>query len=402
MYYLPRMIQEIVGSQKVLFGDAVISTRDTCVGAETCEELFTPNSPHIDMSLNGVEIFMNSSGSHHELRKLDTRISLILEATRKSGGVYCYANQIGCDGDRLYYDGSALIIVNGEIKAQSSQFSMKEVEVITATIDLEAVRSYRYQPSRGLQAVQTEEYTRVEVDMSLSNNTANWDPRIKPSPTLKPRIHLPEEEIAFGPACWLWDYLRRCGGAVGYFIPLSGGIDSCATSVIVFSMCRLAVQAIEAGDKFVLSEAQKICGEKEGWVPKTPQELCGRIFHTCYMGTSNSSNETRSRAKDLAKDIGAYHTDLNMDSVVSALVLLFTTVTSFTPRFRLHGGSNAENLALQNIQVRIHLTQSSFSTDYEIAGSIENGLELHVCSAASCRSRNPSFGWFARSWQCQC
>ena len=21
----------------------------------------------------------------------------------------------------------------------------------------------------------------------------------------------PEEEIARGPACWLWDYLRRCG-----------------------------------------------------------------------------------------------------------------------------------------------------------------------------------------------
>ena len=31
--------------------------------------------------------------------------------------------------------------------------------------------------------------------------------------------------------------LRRCGGAAGYFIPLSGGIDSCATSVIVYSMC---------------------------------------------------------------------------------------------------------------------------------------------------------------------
>ena len=27
----------------VPFGDAVISTPDTCVGAETCEELFTPN-----------------------------------------------------------------------------------------------------------------------------------------------------------------------------------------------------------------------------------------------------------------------------------------------------------------------------------------------------------------------
>ena len=48
-YYLPEIIQETQGSTKVPFGDAVISTADTCVGAETCEELFTPKGPHIDM-----------------------------------------------------------------------------------------------------------------------------------------------------------------------------------------------------------------------------------------------------------------------------------------------------------------------------------------------------------------
>jgi len=35
------------------------------------------------MALDGVEIFTNSSGSHHELRKLRTRIDLIKEATLK-------------------------------------------------------------------------------------------------------------------------------------------------------------------------------------------------------------------------------------------------------------------------------------------------------------------------------
>lgn len=35
------------------------------------------------MGLDGVEIFTNSSGSHHELRKLYTRIDLIKEATQK-------------------------------------------------------------------------------------------------------------------------------------------------------------------------------------------------------------------------------------------------------------------------------------------------------------------------------
>lgn len=35
------------------------------------------------MGLDGVEIFTNSSGSHHELRKLYTRVELIKEATLK-------------------------------------------------------------------------------------------------------------------------------------------------------------------------------------------------------------------------------------------------------------------------------------------------------------------------------
>lgn len=42
----------------------------------------SPQTPHIKMALGGVEIFTNSSGSHHELRKLNTRLELITEATK--------------------------------------------------------------------------------------------------------------------------------------------------------------------------------------------------------------------------------------------------------------------------------------------------------------------------------
>ena len=40
-YYLPPIMQDLQGAIKVPIGDAVISTPDTCLGAETCEELFT-------------------------------------------------------------------------------------------------------------------------------------------------------------------------------------------------------------------------------------------------------------------------------------------------------------------------------------------------------------------------
>ncbi|KAI6122304.1 NAD+ synthase [Pisolithus croceorrhizus] len=349
-HYLPRIIQAVTKQTKVPFGDCVISTVDTCIGVELCEELFTPSSPHILMGLDGVEIFTNSSGSHHELRKLYTRVELIKEATLKLGGVYLYANQQGCDGDRLYYDGCAMIAMNGHIVAQGSQFSLNDVEVVTATIDIEDVRSHRTPAT-------TERYHRIEVPFALSGGKfgetgGEQTPGLRLS-LHEARFHRPEEEIALGPACWLWDYLRR-SRTQGYFVPLSGGVDSCATAVIVYSMCRLVADAARRAEKQVIADARRIVGEPEdsGYIPSDPREFCGRIFHTCYMGTENSSVETRKRAKDLALAIGSYHVDLNMDSVVTSVVDLFSFVTGAKPRFE------AENLALQNIQARLRMVLS--------------------------------------------
>ncbi|XP_042372251.1 glutamine-dependent NAD(+) synthetase-like, partial [Plectropomus leopardus] len=79
------------------------------------------------MGLDGVEIFTNSSASHHELRKADQRVRLVKSATTQSGGIYLYANQRGCDGDRVYYDGCAMVAINGDIVAQGAQFSLNDV-----------------------------------------------------------------------------------------------------------------------------------------------------------------------------------------------------------------------------------------------------------------------------------
>ena len=38
-----------------------------------------------------------------------------------------FANQRGCDGERVYYDGCAMLAVNGHIVAQGSQFSIDDV-----------------------------------------------------------------------------------------------------------------------------------------------------------------------------------------------------------------------------------------------------------------------------------
>ncbi|RYP39273.1 hypothetical protein DL767_002282 [Monosporascus sp. MG133] len=318
-YYLPRMIQVLQGAIKVTIGDAVISTPDTTIGCETCEELFLPDPPHNHMSLNGVEVITNSSGSHFTLRKLSLRMQLVMEATRKNGGVYIYANQQGCDGDRLY-------------------------------LDLEEIRAYRFAPSRGLQAVQAPAYKRIETPYALSSEESDRNLKVFPSLEIEPRYHSAEEEIAMCTGAYLWDYLRRCGVA-GYLVPLSGGIDSCATAVIVFSMCRMVIEACKAGNEQVIADVKRLAKYSDGKIPDTPEELCNQIFHTVYM-----------RARDLAAAIGAYHCNLDIDEVYEAQRNLIVKTLHFEPKFKVEGGSVSENLTLQNIQAR-----SRMVTAYEFA-----------------------------------
>lgn len=361
-YHLPRMLQQLQGATHVPFGDCVVSTPDTCFGAETCEEMWVPDPPHSHMSLDGVEIITNSSASHWSLRKLDTRLKLIADATRVCGGVYLYANQLGCDGDRLYFDGCAMIVCNGEVLAQSPQFSLAEVEVVTATVDLEDVRAYRSWRSRGMQAARAgaRKYHRIQTSFELSPEQEDLESlHVRPTLPRKMRFHSPEEEIALGGGCYLWDYLSRSGTA-GYLVPLSGGIDSCATATIVFSMCRLVIDAIGKGNAKVTEIAKRLAW---GTVPKTPQELCGKLFHTIYMGMSKqSSADTRSRAKELAAAIGSHHINLDIDDVYKAQKQLVAKTLNIEPRFKVEGGTDAENLMLQNIQARTRMV-----TAYEFA-----------------------------------
>ncbi|KAK4529264.1 hypothetical protein CCYA_CCYA01G0121 [Cyanidiococcus yangmingshanensis] len=421
LYPLPDCVQKVTafGQRSTLIGEALLDIDGVVVASETCEELFTPNAPHIRYSLNGCDLIGNGSGSHHNLRKLDQRIDLLRSATAKGGGAYLYANQQGCDGGRLYYDGCALICVNGKIVAQASQFSIaSEVELAVANIDLDQVTAYRIAiASRGVQAAsacplprvdQFGQWLRTENFMYPGEHfsgpwqrawTQDREPGLEsdtaanrrvpdahevanaqttrfcllmpaseqlahvPSPAIPVRLHTAEEEIAYGPACWLWDYLRRSGMS-GFFLPLSGGADSSATATLVGSMCRLVATEAQKGNEHVICEARRIVGLEsdpdmnDGYVPLDAREFASRILHTAYMGSENSSKSTRERAARLAKEIGAYHVDLPIDSVVSAVIQVFALVTGRTPRFRLHGGTSAENVALQNIQARVRMVLS--------------------------------------------
>jgi len=367
-FQLPKEIRDVTEQKTCPIGDAYMQFSDATLASETCEELFTPAAPHVDLALAGVSIVTNGSGSHHQLRKLDTRLELMRNATRKAGGAYLYANQQGCDGGRLYYDGCACVIVNGDVVRQGSQFSVHEVETIVADIDLDQVDTYRGSlSSMRDQASRATAYPVVDVDFGLcigdTTDVTTGERGLneattagRPSPVIEATYLSAQEEIARGPACWLWDYLRR-SGATGFLLPLSGGADSASVAGIVGCMCQMVVEAMRS-DEAVARDVMRVCGMRDQAdlaAVQTPGDLAGRLLTTVYMGTVNSSDQTRDRARRLAEEIGASHLDVRIDTVVGAITALFALITGKSPKFKAHGGSHAENAALQNIQARIRM-----------------------------------------------
>lgn len=407
-FVLPQVVRDAstCNQHVVSIGPAILDDHlGVSYASESCEELWTPDPPHALYGLAGVHIIANASASHHALRKLKDRLDLISRATRNAGGAYLYANQIGCDGGRLYYDGSSLVAVNGFVVAHGQQFMIHdEVQVVTAAVDLDDIHSYRLScASRGVQASSVPD-SPILQRIVLPNTFAFEMPKnvqlsrgISPAlPMDRVELCLPQEEIAKGPACWLWDYLRRCG-MNGFLLPLSGGADSSATAAIVGSMCEMLVDAINTeitenglretavrtvnmeennfvdthddspptNSSFfdstysVLREVRRVTNTvDEEYTPTDSRDLAHRIFHTVYMGSAKASSEsTKLRAQALANDIGAWHCSLDIGSIVDATLNVFASVVGshHSPRFRVDGGSNAENLALQNIQARIRM-----------------------------------------------
>ncbi|KAI4952030.1 hypothetical protein J4E91_003492 [Alternaria rosae] len=362
-FHLPDFIEDTQGTRVVPFGSALLSTLGACIGAITSDELIgLKNLLPTALSSTSADVLTVSGANHFSVGNFDSIVTSLQDISKDIGGVILYSNQHGCDGDQTYYDGGPMILVNGEIVSHGPRFSVHDVELVTAVVDLEEVQSYRAK-----QAVSEplDDLTAPRVDVACSLyrpelvalNPAHHHP-IAGSPI----IHTLEEEIAMGPACYLWHYLRR-SKCVGFLAPLSGGIDSCSTSVMVLSMCYLVFDALQDGNE-VASDIQRITGSSD-WRPKSPQELCSRILHTVYMGMSEcSSEETRSRAQRLAEGMGAHHISMSIDTVYRAERDLLPQYTGFTPDFR---GSSAENLALQNLQARIRST-----TAYYLARTLPN------------------------------
>ena len=114
----------------------------------------------------------------------------------------------------------------------------------------------------------------------------------------------------------------------------------------------------------------------DNYSPTSAKEICGKLMHTCYMGTDNSSAETRDRSKKIADTVGSKHRVINFQPIFDAYHSLSNETLGIKLSFKKYGGSWRTDLALQNIQARSRMLLSYMLSQTEFETSKRQGFLL--------------------------
>jgi NAD+ synthase (glutamine-hydrolysing) len=74
----------------------------------------------------------------------------------------------------------------------------------------------------------------------------------------------------YEPSLFLWDYLRKTKTA-GFFLPLSGGLDSCAVAVVVYNMCCIVYTDIARENNMKVLEDLRTIVRDPKFNPSSPE-----------------------------------------------------------------------------------------------------------------------------------
>jgi len=331
-YTLPDVINSIKGQRKCKFGVGLLRTADgILLEPQTESEVY--NNP------TKADILMISSSAHYELSLYEKRLKHLTCLSEQSETVVICSNYVGCNGNRLYYEGGSLIISNGQILSQAPRFSLQEFDIVCANIFIDNPLSYIDKT--------------IDIELSLPQHNFISQKITKPIEVKALKVH---EELGYSASGWIWDYLRKVG-AIGYFVPLSGGADSASCVVILGILGERLFEEYNKGNTNVIKEIKRISGDE---IPTDVKCITSKILYTAYLGTVNSSKETRERANKLAEELGAKHIDGSIDDAIDGIKKTAYQMTNFVPKFESEGGTGAEDLALQNIQARSRLILSYY------------------------------------------
>ncbi|MDR0831440.1 MAG: NAD(+) synthase [Bacillales bacterium] len=131
-------------SQEVLIGTDIIFEIDKLkFGVEICEDLWVPNSPSIELALQGCQLLFNLSASNELIGKSEYRKDLVRIQSAKTISAYVYASVGPHESTSdVVFSGACLISENGSILKESERFSFDNV-LIYEDIDVDLLKNNR-------------------------------------------------------------------------------------------------------------------------------------------------------------------------------------------------------------------------------------------------------------------
>lgn len=327
------------------FGDIIFEIDGIRIGFEICEDAWNGVRPAQDHYLHNVDIILNPSASHFAFGKSKVREKLVAETTRGFYCAYVYSNLLGNEAGRIIYDGEVLIAQGGHILANNERFSFKSHQIVSAVLDVEAIRrqkkkSFNFEP--------------IYPDNLIAGISEIAEVEGGYSEPLTIQHMSKEEEFHKALALGLFDYMRKSRSR-GFVVSLSGGADSSCCAAMVAECLRMARQ--ELGDEGI---RQRLSYMELGDL----DTMTSRLLTTVYQETENSGDATETSARELAKSLGATYYKWNVQRLYDEYVGMAEGSLGRQLEWA------TDDITLQNVQARLR------SPGVWMLANIQGGLLL--------------------------
>ncbi len=209
----------------VMCGNCLIECDDDVkIGVELCEDLWVPNPPSSNLSVQGANIIANLSASDEYVSKAQYRRDLTANQSARCICGYVYAGASVCESTTdLVFSGATLIAENGAVIAEGKRFSRESVVTI-ADIDVEKLNTLR---KKNMSFENKDDFLKEYVRLKNEENDLKYrfvDPHpFVPATDEKRRERC--EEIFNIQAAGLAKRIEHVGSS-GVVIGISGGLDS--------------------------------------------------------------------------------------------------------------------------------------------------------------------------------
>ena len=324
-----------INGLKYPVGDITFEVDGIHLGIEICEDAWVPQRPAVHHFKKGVDLILNPSASPFEFFKFQTRERLVQESSRNFSCTYLYTNLLGNESGRLIFDGDAMVAQNGKLLASSERFSYANFTLTMAEVDLS---NSSFKQTKVKSFAPPKNTIKLSQELPSLQKVAEIYAKLE---AFESGGFLKEEEFARAISLGLFDYLRK-SKSQGFTISLSGGADSSACAALCRLMISLAEESVGLDAfKSKLKHIQKIqnCPDADS--------IAKELIHGMYQQSTNSSKETESAAKNLAKSIGATFYQISIEQLVNTYTQLVQEQFGKELNWKEH------DISLQNIQARV-------------------------------------------------